>query len=101
MHSFHVLVHGRLSWTTELADAAVREISRPKGFYCHRYVLASTGQEAAEKAFKRIRRNLDRQTRWITDGVATLALDAEEVTIARFYRLLKPDNRGHTFYDNY
>ncbi|WP_161391439.1 hypothetical protein [Croceibacterium xixiisoli] len=60
--------------------------------------MASTIRNAQEIAFRRVRENLDRQTGWVTAGAVTLELEAEETASAPIYRLLKPDNRGHTFY---
>jgi hypothetical protein len=61
-------------------------------------VLAADEQQAAKIAFARVRLNLDRDNGWLSDGSADLALQAEEVSIAPFLKLLRPDNRGHTFY---
>ena len=98
MRCFYVLVHGRLDWRKERFAAGEPAGGRPQGFYCHRYVLASNGDRATEAAFRRVRDNLDKQTGWIDQGLATLELEAEEVTAAPLRSLLKPDNRGHTFY---
>jgi hypothetical protein len=35
---------------------------------------------------------------WLRDGLATVELEAEEIATAPMHKLLKPDNRGHTFY---
>jgi hypothetical protein len=100
MKCYYVLVHGRLDWdavspaTENHADAF-----RPAGFWCHRYVLASTVYTAQEVAFRRVRENLDRRTGWLTAKAARLQLEAEETVQAPIFKLLKPDNRGHTFYD--
>jgi len=48
--------------------------------------------------FNRVRANLDAEFRWLRDGLATIELDAEQVAVAPMHKLLKPDNRGHTFY---
>lgn len=99
MRCFYVLVHGKLNWCEEPAFAeADPDGTRPSGFYCHRYVLASGGDEAGEKALRRVHENLDAQTGWMRDGLATLDLEAEEVDQAPMRKLVKPDNRGHTFY---
>jgi hypothetical protein len=100
MRCFYVLVHGRLNWDPALPAPREPDESRPVGFYCHRYVLASDDDEAVEKAFRRVRKNLDGQTGWLTRRVVELGLEAEEITNAPLQRLLKPDNRGHTFYDD-
>ena len=97
MRCFYVLVHGRLRWRAE--RAADPDAFRPQGFYCHRYVLASGVHQARDKAFARVGANLERQTGWISRGAATLDLQADEVVEAGMHKLLKPDNRGHTFYD--
>jgi hypothetical protein len=75
------------------------ETLQPLGFYCHRYVLASSIRIAQESAFRRVRDNLERQTGWLTAKVATLELEADEITPVSMYRILKPDNRGHIFYN--
>ncbi len=72
---------------------------RPHGFFCHHYVLASDQEVARASAFSRVQSNLEKQTGWISGGLADLDLNAEEVTPAPMHKLLKPDNRGHTFYD--
>jgi len=99
MRCFYVLVHGRLRWRAEPAptetDAAA---TRPLGFYCHRYVLASGEAQAEAAAFRRVRENLEKQTGWVGAGLAVLDLEAEELTMAPMHKLLRSDNRGHTFY---
>jgi hypothetical protein len=35
----------------------------------------------------------------VKNGLATVDLQAEEVVDAAMHKLLKPDNRGHTFYN--
>ncbi|SDD65276.1 hypothetical protein SAMN05444678_11834 [Sphingomonas sp. YR710] len=97
MQCFYVLVHGRLQWAaTDPADDT--DQSRPRGFYCHRYVLAREVAEAESQAFSRVRSNFDKQFDWAREGRAMLNLEAEEVTVAPFRKLLKATNRGHTFY---
>jgi hypothetical protein len=98
MHCFYVLVHGALQWQVATGDAGEGGVL-PKGFYCHRFVLAATPEEAETKAFRRVRANLDRQTGWLSAGTAVLELEAEEVSVAPMHKLLVPDNRGHTFYE--
>jgi hypothetical protein len=100
MKCYYVLIHGRLEWrptstTNDIGD----ETSQPLGFYCHRYVLASSISSAEDSAFRRVRDNLDRQTGWLTTNHVKLELNAEEITPAPIFRLLKSDNRGHIFYD--
>ena len=96
MQCFYVLVHGRLSWRPEQPPSGKLPIEKPAGFYCHRYVLALNEAAASEKAFRRVRDNLKGL---LGDGAATVELEAEEVAIAPMHKLLKPDNRGHTFYE--
>lgn len=96
MRCYYVLVHGRLHWN---AAPPSDDVSQPRGFYCHRYVLASDEESAVKIAFGRVRANLDSNGRWLSDGSAALDLEAEEISKAPIYRLLKPDNRGHTFYE--
>jgi len=99
MRCFYVLVHGTLNWPAESYPTDEGHPPfHPLGFYCHRYVLASDEVAAANLAFRRVRGNLDKQTHWFSSGQATLELDAEDVESAPLYKLLKPDNRGHTFY---
>lgn len=99
MRCFYVLVHGKLDWTTKPPQSDDADSLRPAGFYCHRFVLAPDEEGAAEKAFRRVRDNLDKQTGWLSEGAANLQLEAEEVDEAPVHKLLKPDNRGHTFYE--
>ena len=98
MRCYFILVHGRLNWRAGPALAADPEAIRPLGFYCHRYVLASDADQATEKAFRRVRENLEKQTGWVSSGSAKLELEAEQVTDAPMHKLLKRDNPGHTFY---
>ncbi len=97
MRCFHVLIHGQLTWISE--PPASPDLGRPDGFYCHRFILAADAMKAADKAFHRVRTNLDRRTGWLSEGVVELALEADEVSIAPLYKLLKRENRGHTFYE--
>jgi hypothetical protein len=100
MKCYCVLVHGRLDWSTpsSAADDDGETLHQRAGFYCHRYVLASTIHNAQEAAFRRVRENLDRQTGWIKARAVELELEAEETSPPPIYQLLKPDNPGHTFY---
>jgi len=86
-------VHGKLKWIADQAGKA-----RPAGFYCHRFVLAADEQSATATALRRVRRNLDKQVGWLSDGAATLQLEADEVVVASIRKLLMPDNQGHSFY---
>lgn len=97
MRCYHVLVHGKLDWKG--APPANSDVEQPRGFYCHRYVLASGESDAASKAFERVRKNLDRDNQWLTSGAADLSLEAAEISPAPIHKLLAPDNRGHAFYD--
>lgn len=97
MRCFYVLVHGRLTWARAHPKGHDGG-PRAGGFYCDRYVLPTAAEEATEKAFRRVRDNLDKRTGWLRDGTALLTLEAEEVAVAPVHKLLKPDNRGHTFY---
>ena len=97
MGCFYVLVHGKLRWRTE-HDAVGNDVARPLGFYCHRYVLASGEVQAQAAAFSRVRESLEKQTGWIGAGLAALDLEAEQLTAAPMHKLLRPDNKGHTFY---
>jgi len=42
--------------------------------------------------------NLEREFGWLSSGAALLNLDAAEVSVATIHKLLKPDNKRHTFY---
>lgn len=98
MRCFYVLVHGTLRWSaTELAVDAIGA-DQPDGFWCHRYVLAENEESAEGKALQRVLDNLDREFGWLSTGAALVDLNAEEVSNAPFHKLLKPDNKGHTFY---
>ena len=77
MRCFYVLVHGSIEWPSDHLDD--EEMFTPAGFYCHRYVLASGYEEAVEKAFRRIRKNLEKQTGWLMQGLAKLTLEATEL----------------------
>ena len=95
MRCYYVVIHGMLEWS---ATSPGDDVWQPRGFYCHRYVLAADEPQAAKIAFERVRTSLDKEVGWISDGSALLALEAEEISAAPFHKLLKPDNRGHAFY---
>ena len=97
MRCFYVRVHGTLEWQSGHLEG--EENFTPAGFYCHRYVLASGYKNAAEKAFRRVRKNLEKQTGWLGRGVAKLTLEAEELKPAPMHKLLRRDNKGHAFYE--
>lgn len=97
MRCFYVLVHGTLEW--EADHAANEEMFTPAGFYCHRYVLAKGFEEAANKAFRRIRKNLEKQTGWLGQGLAKLTLEAEELKPAPIHKLLRPGRHVRDFYE--
>jgi len=98
MRCYYVLVHGSLDWLPEHSARDEFGATKPAGFYCHRYILASNKAGAIDTAFRRVRENIDREMGWLRDGLATVEFEAEEVTAAPMHKLLKPDNRGHTFY---
>ena len=96
MRCFYVLVHGSLEWPSDHAED--EDAFAPEGFYCHRYGFASGYKEAVEKAFRRVRKNLENQTGWLGQGLAKLTLEASELTPAPMRKLLRRPNRGHAFY---
>jgi len=98
VRSYYILVHGKLQWATDRSVADEFGAMKPTGFYCHRYVLAADKAQAIARAFERVRANLDSQMGWLRDGLATVELEAQEVKPAPMHKLLKPDNRGHSFY---
>lgn len=99
MRCFHVLVHGRLKWVSGASPKDEIGAANPAGFYAHRYVLAGDQAGATNAAVRRVRANLDSQFGWMREGLATVQLEAQDVTEAPMHKLLKPDNRGHTFYN--
>ena len=98
MRCFYVLVHGSIEWDSD--PAVDDEFFKPAGFHCHRYVLASGFEDAAEKAFRRVQKSLEKQTDWIRQGLAKLTLEAEELRLAPMHKLLARGNRGQAFYEN-
>lgn len=98
MRCYYVLVHGSLQWAVDRSAGDDFAAMKPKGFHCHRYVLAASEAQAASTAFDRVRANLDSQMGWLRDGLATVELEAQEVEPAPMHKLLKRDNRGHSFY---
>jgi len=96
MRCYYVLVHGALEW--HLAASGEDDHPRPRGFYCHRYVLASGPERASLLAFERVRRNFDRSFDWLSDQQARLQLEVEEIFAAPLYNLLRRRNPGHAFY---
>jgi len=98
MRCYFVLVRGDLDWAPDRPASDEFGSMKPAGFYCHRFVLAADEAKAVKTAFERVRVNLDNQVGWLRNGLATVDLEAEEVSTAPMYKLLKPDNRGHTFY---
>ena len=97
MRCFYVLVHGSLEWPSDQLDDV--EAFTPAGFYCHRYVLASGYEDAANKAFRRIRKSLEKQTGWLKLGLAKLTLEASELKPAPLHKLLRRSKRVRDFYD--
>ena len=77
MRCFYVVVHGTLEWSADHLEN--EDAFTPAGFHCHRYVLASGFEEAAGKAFRHIRRNLEKQTGWLKQGRAKLTLESEQM----------------------
>ncbi len=101
MRSYLVHVHGRLKWIVEEPAFKLPGIEpKPAGFFCHRYVLASDIKAASAKALESVRKNLDRQTYWLSNDEAELELEAEEVQPASLITGFLPHNRGHTFYNS-
>jgi hypothetical protein len=98
MRCYYVLVHGKLTWLSGRSPTDAIGETKPTGFYCHRYVLASSEAAAIDAAFHRIRSNLDREMGWLREGFASVELHADKIANAPMHKLLKPDNRGHTFY---
>ncbi len=96
MRCYYVFINGALAWHVAAPDDP--NCYQPKGFYCHRYVLASDEGQAIRKAFARVRENLDRGGRWLSGGDATLDLEAEEVSVAPLSNLLRPRS-GYSFYE--
>jgi hypothetical protein len=96
---YYILVHGRLDWSPGRSANDDFGAMKPAGFYCHRYVLAHDEAAAAETAFRRVRDNLDRQMGWLRNGLAVVQLKAENVSTAPMHKLLRRDNRGHSFYE--
>ena len=84
-----------MDWKSPLPADADDGSVQPRGFFCHRYVLASGKSYAVTIAVERVRSNLKY---WITDDDATVTFDVPEVRTAPLYKLTKPDNRGYTFY---
>ena len=99
MRCYYVCVHGKLDWVAMPSADDEFGALQPAGFYCHRYVLAPDEKQATAMAYDRVRTNLDKQFGWVRDGLANLHLDVDEVSTAPIHKLLKPDNRGHTFYE--
>jgi len=97
MHCFYVLIHGRLEWQADV-DPSDSLAVKPRGFYCHRYVLGADEVVAKTKAFERVSANFDRQLGWLSKGWVRLVLEADTVARAPMFKIVRPDNRGHTFY---
>mgnify|MGYP003575142496 CR=1 FL=1 len=98
MRCFYVVVHGTLEWASDHLEN--EEAFTPAGFTCHRYVLASGFEEAAEKAFRHVRKCLEKQTGWLKQGLAKLTLEAEELKPAPLHKLLRRNRRVRDFYEN-
>ena len=98
MRCYYVLVHGLLRWHSRTPVGDEIGANRPAGFYCHRYLLAADEDDAVARAFRRVSDNLEREFGWVSSGAASLNLEAEEVSAAPILNVLKPDNKGHTYY---
>lgn len=92
MRCFYVLIDGSLTWGSE--RPGVGDVDRPEGFICFRYVLAASEAKAVEKAFRRVRENLEG---WLRDGPAELELHVEEVAPVPMHKLFKRVG-GYAFY---
>ena len=97
MRCFYVLVHGKLEWECEHEEN--EEMFTPAGFYCPRYVLASGYEDAVDRAFNRVRKNLEKQTGWMRQGLAKLTLEATELKPAPMYMLLRRRRKVKDFYE--
>jgi len=98
MRCFDILVHGHIRWLHVDRLDADPDADRATGFYCHRYVIASSADLAIEKAICRVRENLEQQTGWVSEGRACVQFIVDEVSSAPLIKGFLPDNRGHTFY---
>jgi hypothetical protein len=98
MRCFYVLVHGKLQWHASQGATDAIGVDQPAGFWCHRYVLAADENSAENKAIRRVSDNLERVFGWLSNGAATVDLEVAEVSVAPARKLIKPDNKGHTFY---
>jgi hypothetical protein len=100
MKCFRVVVHGQLNWRTATrGDAVADAVFQPAGFYCHRFVVAMTQDAAQAAAFRKVAANLDEQTGWLRSGSAELQMVVDEMQIVPIYKLFRPANLGHTFYN--
>ena len=100
MRCFYVLAHGTLCWLSPERAMDTIAIGRPEGFWCHRFVLAADPETAEHEALQRVLDNLEREFRWLSSGAATVQLKAAEVSRAPMHKLLRPENKGHTFYED-
>ena len=99
MRCYYVLVHGQLEWLVPLSEE--EGASQPSGFYCYRYVLAANQADAATRALQRVAHQFHKICDWVTTMNANLVLEADDVSEAAFYMLLKPDMRNHIIYDEH
>lgn len=97
MRCYRVLVHGRICRADADPDGH-SELVQPKGFYANRYVLAATEQGAANRALGLVRKDMADRDALVRAGKKQLSVSVVEVDRANIASILKPINKGYSFY---
>jgi hypothetical protein len=90
---FQALIHGAFTAHVRL----VPEVEA-RGFYTTRWVLARNEAEAAKKAFRSARQELN-QWSDLRDGLVSVTMEVEEIGPGSIWRWLRGGGRGFTFYE--
>jgi len=93
-----LVLHGVLDWEPEAVKKWQVPASRPSGFYCTRYTLARSADEAVDRVLADVRSYYEDTTDWFLNNLLTLKLEVDEIRPAPFYKGFLKDNLGATFY---
>ena len=89
-----VLVHGIFDYHVKPLPSGMDF----EGFFAGRSVLARNKDQAKERAFSKVETGLAEWNADIRDGLVSIRLEAEDVSLVPFWYALRRVNRGHTFY---
>lgn len=93
VHCFRVLIHGEFNRLVRLGAADVET----RGFYTTRWVIAATKESAVRRAFRSAHVELEEWSD-IRDGLVAIDMEAEDVSLASWWRWFRGGGRGFAFY---